>query len=166
MVHNRPAHSTYYQLIICLAVSMCACQEVLESYGTWQLHPPNHVDPQYVPVEKRDRIIANIIAAVGAFQLATDVLVLLLPIRTIWNLTMPVKTRLAILSIFLVGGVSTIAGCLRFYYSYRFWRGTSDPGGVTLAIEIWGFIEICLAMFCGCAPCKCLRSALHNMHFC
>ncbi|PIA94120.1 hypothetical protein CB0940_08064 [Cercospora beticola] len=90
--------------------------------------------------------------SVNAVNLATDAVVLILPIRPIWKLRMPLKQRLAILSIFGLGSVSTVAGCFRFHYMYQFYKGPTDLGQTTLLIEVWAYIEISLGIFCGCAP--------------
>ncbi|PPJ54758.1 hypothetical protein CBER1_04018 [Cercospora berteroae] len=92
------------------------------------------------------------ILSVNGVNLATDVLVLVLPIYPVAKLRLPPKQRLAILAIFTVGGLSTIAGCLRFYHLYRFDRMIGSLGANTLDIEIWCFIEITLGMFCACMP--------------
>ncbi|USW52528.1 hypothetical protein Slin15195_G058470 [Septoria linicola] len=94
------------------------------------------------------------IISVNGVSLVTDVLVLILPVHPVLKLKMPVKQRLAILAIFTVGGLSTVAGCLRFYHLYQFNQGTSDLGGTTLDIEVWSYIEISLGIFCGCMPSK------------
>ncbi|KAI5358291.1 hypothetical protein Slin14017_G116520 [Septoria linicola] len=92
------------------------------------------------------------ILSVNGVNLATDVMVLILPIYPVAKLRLPPKQRLAILAIFTVGGLSTIAGCLRFYHLYRFDRMIGNLGANTLDIEIWCFIEITLGMFCACMP--------------
>ncbi|KAM3417132.1 hypothetical protein BST61_g8708 [Cercospora zeina] len=90
--------------------------------------------------------------SLNLITIATDAMVLALPIRPIWRLRMPTKQRLAIIGIFGLGSLSTIAGCLRFNYLYTFYAGPQDLGQVIILIEIWSFIEIALAIFCGCAP--------------
>ncbi|KAF2207046.1 hypothetical protein CERZMDRAFT_119154 [Cercospora zeae-maydis SCOH1-5] len=90
--------------------------------------------------------------AVNAISLATDAVVLLLPIRPIWKLRMPIKQRLAIIGIFGLGSLSTVAGCLRLNYLHQFYAGPNDLGQTIILIEIWSYIEITLGIFCGCAP--------------
>jgi hypothetical protein len=49
----------------------------------------------------------------AGFSIATDILIILLPQRVIWQLQMPLKQKVAIMGIFGLGVFVTITSCLR-----------------------------------------------------
>ena len=46
-------------------------------------------------------------------------LILLLPIYNVWGLQMPIQRKLAVIGIFLLGGLVVVAGGIRLYYLHR-----------------------------------------------
>ena len=46
-------------------------------------------------------------------------LILLMPIYIVWNLQMPIQRRLAVIGIFGLGALVTIAGIVRLHYFIR-----------------------------------------------
>lgn len=86
----------------------------------------------------------------ATLNVVTDAIVLLLPMPVIWRLQMPLRRKIGLSLLFILGGLTFVISILRIVYylrvniydiSYTF-IGTaySTPGEVTLAI------------FCSCAP--------------
>ncbi|KAF2087061.1 hypothetical protein K490DRAFT_1925, partial [Saccharata proteae CBS 121410] len=85
------------------------------------------------------------------FTIITDVVILALPISTLWQVQRPRKQRLAIVGAFLVGGVSTVASCIRLY-SVRIYTESHEPMRDAAPINTWSFVEINLGIVCASAP--------------
>ncbi|KAH9837413.1 Prolyl 3,4-dihydroxylase ofd1 [Teratosphaeria destructans] len=89
--------------------------------------------------------------SVNSITLATDIMVLALPIPLVWLLNVPVRRRLQVIALLSAGSVSIIAGCLRLYYLTRY---AEKKGPLVVNIhraDMWAFIEVNLAILCGSA---------------
>lgn len=62
-------------------------------------------------------------------------------------------THKGIMGAFAMGGISTIASCVRLY-SVRVYGTSTDPLKDSAPIGTWSFIEINLAILCCSAPGK------------
>ncbi|RMY12251.1 hypothetical protein D0868_02686 [Hortaea werneckii] len=74
-----------------------------------------------------------------------------LPIATLWKLNCPRAQKYGIMLAFLLGGVSTIASCVRMY-SIKIYTESSEPMRDAAPINTWSFIEINLGILCCSAP--------------
>ncbi|KAI9146991.1 Highly reducing polyketide synthase virA [Paramyrothecium foliicola] len=96
----------------------------------------------------------------GAINMVTDVLTLLLPMRTIWKLNMPTSKKLSVTGVFAVGILACVAAAFRLAASIRFY--TSADATYTFSINsLWGTAEITCGLIILCAPAvpKLLQSA-------
>lgn len=66
---------------------------------------------------------AHVLAA-GIINTVTDFIIVLLPIKTVKNLNLPKKQRIAVYLLFTGGLLASIAGAVRTYFT---WRLTSSP---------------------------------------
>jgi len=78
----------------------------------------------------------------GTINTLTDLLVVLLPIRTVWSLQLPTRQAIIVGLLFSFGFISCIAGSIRTYYMYvvtTSWDQTWDsyPVWITTAIELY-----------------------------
>lgn len=88
----------------------------------------------------------------NVFTIVTDIVILALPLRTFWRMQMPKKQKISVIGAFLVGGVSTVASCVRLY-SVRMFLGDSGRGLEDAApINTWSFVEIYLGILCASVP--------------
>lgn len=55
----------------------------------------------------------------GLINTATDIACTLFPILIVLRLEMPLRRRIGVASVFVVGFSANIASCLRIYYAYR-----------------------------------------------
>ena len=96
------------------------------------------------------------------FTIFTDILILALPIPTLWRLQMPRKKRLGLIAIFGVGVLDTVASGIRLM-SVRKFMGVAQGKGLEAAapINTWSFVEIYLGIVCACVP----GMTLFSRHF-
>lgn len=83
-----------------------------------------------------------IVFSASVINIFTDILVTALPMPLIWSLNLPARQRLAVISIFGLGVVVNVAGCVRTVYVWKSmvtgYDGTWDgwPGLITAAVEL------------------------------
>ncbi|CAI7599221.1 unnamed protein product [Penicillium discolor] len=93
-----------------------------------------------------------IVFSASVINILTDLLVTALPMPLIWSLNLPARQRLAVISIFGLGVVVNVAGCVRTVYVWKSmltgydgtWLGW--PGLITAAVEL------SLGLICSSAP--------------
>ncbi|KAI7551199.1 hypothetical protein KC331_g2692 [Hortaea werneckii] len=85
------------------------------------------------------------------FTIITDIMIIGLPIATLWKLNCPRAQKYGIMLAFLLGGISTIASCVRMY-SIQIYTESSEPMRDAAPINTWSFIEINLGILCCSAP--------------
>lgn len=62
--------------------------------------------------------------------------ILLLPIYNVWQLQMPIHRKLAVIGIFLLGGLVTITGIIRLHFLTLAYASLKDPLKDTLFNDI------------------------------
>lgn len=87
-------------------------------------------------------------------DVATDVLILSLPIPQVLKLQLPLKEKVALLGIFLLGVITVLAGIARLIFYYR---AAADHTGPDVAINTaptfyWSLVEASLAVVSACLP--------------
>jgi hypothetical protein len=86
----------------------------------------------------------------------TDVLILLFPIPLIWKLHLPLGQRVAVIGIFFLGMMATIASLIRLIVGVWARKVGYDPSldeELMLTQEIfWCLLEITIALFATCLP--------------
>jgi hypothetical protein len=99
---------------------------------------------------------------IGIFDILLDVCILLLPVRAVLFLQMPMRTKVMVLGIFLLGGFGIITNILRVVYQYQ-------PNGYYVNFtkaETWSVIHAAVAILCACLPTyKPLRDVLGKFVF-
>jgi hypothetical protein len=90
------------------------CKPLKDYWETIQFNPPNCIDQS---------------ASTFSFSitnLATDLMVLILPMRTLWMLKLPIRERLVLITVKDIGILACVASAVRVYYSYRTLNITYD----------------------------------------
>ncbi|KAI1365260.1 hypothetical protein F5Y08DRAFT_338818 [Xylaria arbuscula] len=85
---------------------------------------------------------------IGVFETVIDIAILILPVRAIFNIQLPLKTKLVVSSIFLLGGVAVITNVVRLYKVYQ-------PGQQSASYTdgiLWTHIHGLIAVFCANIP--------------
>ncbi|KAJ3481493.1 hypothetical protein NLG97_g7807 [Lecanicillium saksenae] len=94
-------------------------------------------------------MIKNWYANAG-FAIATDVLILSLPMQPIWASKLPVNQKRALMLVFALGGFVTVTSILRA--TTLNFSITSPDVTYDIASTLWTMIEINVAIICACLP--------------
>ncbi|KAK3902818.1 hypothetical protein C8A05DRAFT_15174 [Staphylotrichum tortipilum] len=81
-----------------------------------------------------------------------DFFVWALPLPTLYRAKLPLKQRLALLTLFSVGLVVVFAGCIRIYWIHLVVETTYDVTWYGFQMWLWTAVEVQLAIVCGCVP--------------
>ncbi|KAK4149866.1 integral membrane protein [Chaetomidium leptoderma] len=86
----------------------------------------------------------------AGFSIATDVIILLLPMPLLWKLEAPNAQKYALMVVFTIGVVTVIASCLRVTTLDLF--ATSPDNTYNIDNVMWTIIEPNVALICACLP--------------
>jgi hypothetical protein len=86
----------------------------------------------------------------AGFSIATDVLILLLPMPLVWKLEVPAAQKVALVAVFAVGIFAVITSCLRVTTLDLF--ATSPDNTYNIANVMWTIVEPNVAVVCSCLP--------------
>lgn len=78
----------------------------------------------------------------------TDVLVTFLPVPLIWNLNLPTRQRVAVISIFALGIVVDVAGSVRTVYVWKSMIASYDTTWVGWPVLLAATVEINIGLVC------------------
>jgi hypothetical protein len=84
----------------------------------------------------------------GIAETIIDTIILALPVRAVFNVQVPLKTKILVSGIFLLGGFVIVTNILRVFYSYQ-------PNAEFITFtnsEIWTNVHITTAILCACLP--------------
>lgn len=87
----------------------------------------------------------------GIINTFTDLLVVLLPMRTVWSLQMPLRQMIIIIILFGCGFVSCGAGISRTYYMYQVTQ-TWDQVWASYPVWMTSAIELYVGVICASIP--------------
>ncbi|GAB7365939.1 hypothetical protein MBLNU230_g7267t1 [Neophaeotheca triangularis] len=88
--------------------------------------------------------------AAAAFNILTDVIILVMPIRPLAKLNINSARRNALIGIFLVGGIAVAASCVRLYYVV--WQANGSGPQTAIFILLWSQVEINVAITTASVP--------------
>ncbi|KAI0965589.1 hypothetical protein F4678DRAFT_485233 [Xylaria arbuscula] len=89
---------------------------------------------------------------VAAINLLADIIILILPQRTIWTLHMSTRKKFGVASLFTLGILACIAAAVRLYVTFIFWK-SQDVTFRQAAMYFWALVEMTCLFFVYCAPC-------------
>ncbi|MCJ1290844.1 hypothetical protein MMC34_002386 [Xylographa carneopallida] len=81
----------------------------------------------------------------GPFNIISDLLIFLLPLSSIWQLKLPLKTRLGIGSAFAIGLFGCICSAVRLYYSNKL-NSSGDATYLVFQNQLWANTEITISV--------------------
>ncbi|KAI9720829.1 MAG: hypothetical protein M1812_002668 [Candelaria pacifica] len=106
----------------------------------------NIMAPGSCPVNIVVLAIAN-----GAINIATDFAILVLPVPMIWRLRLPLRVKLAVVSIFMTGMFGCVVAIIRQIAIVSI-LGDTDVTWRHPPVLMWLIIENNICIICGCAP--------------
>ena len=86
----------------------------------------------------------------AGFSIATDIIILLLPLPLVWRLEIPRTQKVALVAVFAVGIFVVVTSCLRVTTLDLF--ATSPDNTYNIANVMWTIIEPNVAVVCSCLP--------------
>jgi hypothetical protein len=95
---------------------------------------------------------AEVIFSGGIVKTLIDVLLISLPYPLICKLTLSLRERSAVLSLFSLGISITIFGSLRSYYIYQVYFKSGDSTWFAFWIYYWSSMEHYIGIICACIP--------------
>ncbi|KAL3488272.1 hypothetical protein BJX62DRAFT_180806 [Aspergillus germanicus] len=113
------------------------------------IHAYWDLEPQYSYHCLNDGAIVFSASVINIF---TDVLVTILPMPLIWNLKLPTRQRVAVISIFALGIVVDIAGSIRTVYVWKSMIASYDTTWEGWPVLLAATVEINLGLICTSAP--------------
>lgn len=90
--------------------------------------------------------------AYSAIAALLDLFVWVLPLPTLYHISLPLSQRLALVTLFGFGLVVVIASCIRIYWCYYVLEETYDVTWYGFHLWIWTAVEVQLGIICGCVP--------------
>ncbi|KAI9684642.1 MAG: hypothetical protein M1829_000015 [Trizodia sp. TS-e1964] len=95
--------------------------------------------------------VKAIFISASALNMATDLVVLALPMSIVWALQISRKQKIALTAIFTLGGFVCVAGAVRVPYVIIAAQGI-DVTWNTVDGGVWSFTEVCIGIVCACLP--------------
>ena len=86
----------------------------------------------------------------GGFSIATDVIILFIPMPLVYQLQIPRIQKIALVVVFALGGFVVITSCLRMTTINI--AATSPDSTYDIASTMWTIIEPNIAIICACLP--------------
>ncbi|KAL4890065.1 hypothetical protein BDV59DRAFT_195191 [Aspergillus ambiguus] len=93
-----------------------------------------------------------IVFSASVINIFTDFLVTVLPMPLIWNLKLPARQRIAVISIFALGIVVNVAGSVRTVYVWKSMIASYDSTWLGWPILLAASVEINMGLICASAP--------------
>ncbi|KAI4744585.1 hypothetical protein E4T44_15117, partial [Aureobasidium sp. EXF-8845] len=90
----------------------------------------------------------------AALNVASDIMILILPIPIVWGLNTDVRKKVILTGLFSMGSISCLVSILRMRSIVVLYKsGFSDMTWGLAEVVIWSQAELTAAMICTCTPC-------------
>ncbi|KAF9693693.1 hypothetical protein EKO04_008336 [Ascochyta lentis] len=99
--------------------------------------------------------VNDIILSQGAFNMASDVVILFLPTLSLWQLNVPLARKMFITLLFATGLIACIASAMRIWFTLNIAAviAEADVSWNSLFIGIWTTLEVSLVFVVACTLC-------------
>ncbi|KAH6686655.1 integral membrane protein [Plectosphaerella plurivora] len=87
----------------------------------------------------------------SAVNIVTDIFILALPVKTLIGINRPLREKVALLCIFLVGTFAAITSVIRLHTIYDYTLA-DDPFRHSILVNLWSVIEINTGIICASVP--------------
>ncbi|KAK0720169.1 integral membrane protein [Lasiosphaeris hirsuta] len=126
-------HAIFF--VVCLCVTLAQC---LPLERMWDLTGT---------VEGRCINTTAFFYSTSAFNIVTDIWILIIPFKTLHGIQRPRHEKVALFCIFGVGAFATVASIVRLHTIYIYTLA-EDPFRDGVAINLWSIIEVTIAISC------------------
>ncbi|KAL4944492.1 hypothetical protein BDV06DRAFT_220227 [Aspergillus oleicola] len=102
----------------------------------------------------------------AVINIILDVVIIVLPLPTVFKLQMKLKKKVWVFVVFLIGLVVTVVSVLRFVYALLNFDMTHNPTKSIVKPSIYSLVEIDLSLICTCMPgIRAFASHIHTLIF-
>lgn len=91
------------------------------------------------------------VIGISVVNLVSDILILLLPIISVWKLQMPLRKKMGVMGIFAIGVFACACGIARIIYTVKL-IDTMDVTFWATVVGMWSVAEIVVVILCCCFP--------------
>jgi hypothetical protein len=95
--------------------------------------------------------IPRFVYSFNIFTVVSDIIILLLPVQTLWTVNRPLVEKIALVGVFLGGTLATIASGIRIYTIHVFAHSMHPIRDAALN-NIWSLVEVSLGILCASGP--------------
>ncbi|KEY73883.1 hypothetical protein S7711_06093 [Stachybotrys chartarum IBT 7711] len=127
-------------LIVCIVVVFTQCQPIAEF---WDLRQTIDGSCTINPTA--------FFYFTSAFNIATDIFILGLPVKTLISINRPTREKIALLCIFLIGTFATITSIIRLHTIHDYTLA-DDPFRHSILVNLWSVIEVNVGIICASVP--------------
>lgn len=106
--------------------------------------------------------VNNLLNTSGMFNFVTDVVILLIPVKSVWKLQMKRKKKVQIVAVFTVGAIAPVFSMIGFLVRLRF-STSPDVTYTQPTVLLWGTAEVTTGILCLCFPP--LQVLLRRQHY-
>ncbi|KAI0198477.1 hypothetical protein F4808DRAFT_435940 [Astrocystis sublimbata] len=139
-------HAMIWIVVLTTVVILILINVSCPDYKThWETEVPDQCPGRRLPK-------GEIAVALSGTNFVADVLIFILPQRTIWRLNMPTRQKLVISAFFAVGLIACIAGILRFALQAQLSTSVDYTFGFSI-LSLTAIVEGAGAVFVLCIPC-------------
>ncbi|KAH8430462.1 uncharacterized protein LDX57_008121 [Aspergillus melleus] len=143
----------WYNVVLIVAMVFvticCTLFTVLSIFQCKPIHAYWDFMPKYPHHCMNDGYMVFSASVVNIF---TDFLATVLPMPLIWNLKLPARQRIAVISIFGLGIVVNVAGSIRTVYVWKSMVASYDTTWLGWPVLLAATIEISIGLICASAP--------------
>ncbi|KAL8685188.1 MAG: hypothetical protein Q9224_005921 [Gallowayella concinna] len=115
----------------------------------WECSPRERIWNNSVP--GRCVEIPNLLNTSGLFNTITDLVILLLPIKLVWNLQTSIRQKVGIVAVFTLGFCAPVFSTIGFVVRLRI-SSSPDVTYHDPEIGLWAMAEITTGLICVCVP--------------
>ena len=145
---SKGLYRTYYFVLVGAMTFVAVCCALFELISIFQCRPIRaywELEPKYPHTCLND---GAVVFSASLINVITDFMCTVVPMPLIWNLKLPARQRIAVMSIFGLGIVVNVAGAIRTAYVYESMIATYDATWMGWPILLSAAIEINLGLVC------------------
>ncbi|KAJ5263387.1 hypothetical protein N7478_010992 [Penicillium angulare] len=150
----------FYRRTLCIGTTVWVCLGICLSWAigcaiafSVSCLPPSYFWEQYQD-STGGKCVTNLYAYYlgnAAANVFTDIMILFVPLPTIWRLQMRTSQKVFVSSIFLLGGFVCVASIMRIYYM-SFLNSDVDVNWIMSDVYVWSTVEPSIGIICACLP--------------
>lgn len=115
----------------------------------WECNPRERIWDRSIPGKCVN--VASLLNTSGLFNTLTDIIILLIPIKSVWNLNMTTKRKMGVVAAFTVGFTAPVFSMIGFVVRIKI-SASPDVAYNDPEILLWAAAEVSTGLLCVCVP--------------